>query len=52
MSIVFILLGAVAATLSLVTKLGLDVPPAEHVQLDLIQGTNHGSSREELSIAA
>ena len=52
MSIVFILLGAVGATLFAVSKLGLDVPPQEHAHLDLIQGTQRQSSREELSIAA
>jgi hypothetical protein len=52
MSIVFILLGAVGATLFVVSKLGLDVPPQEQAHLDLIQGAQLQSSREELSIAA
>ena len=52
MSIVFILLGAVAATLFVVSKLELDVPPQEQAHLDLIQGAQLQSSREELSIAA
>ena len=52
MSIVFILLGAVGATLFIVSQLGLDVPAQEQAHLDLIQGAQLQSSREESSIAA
>lgn len=52
MSIVFILLSAVGATLFVVSKLGLDVPPREQVHLDLAHGAQLQSTREKLSIAA
>ena len=50
MSIVFILLGALAATLFLVSKLGLDLPPQASAD---IEGFNtRGTSREDFRIAA
>ena len=53
MSIVFILLGALPATLLVVSKLGLGTPPApEAVELKHLRSTNTTRSREDLSIAA
>jgi hypothetical protein len=44
MAIVFILLGALAATLFSISKLGLDLPPVENSHSDV--------SREDMQIAA
>jgi hypothetical protein len=52
MSIVFILLGALAATLFIVTKLGLHTPPAEHVNLEMAPNAQNRTSREDIRLAA
>jgi hypothetical protein len=52
MSIVFILLGALAATLFIVTKLGLHTPPAEHVTLEVVTNAKSRKSREDIQLAA
>lgn len=49
MAIVFILLGALGATLFLVSKLGLDLPPAVD---ELVVANAEGDFREEYQIAA
>jgi hypothetical protein len=52
MSIVFILLGALAATLFIVTKLGLHTPPAENVTLEVVPNAQSRLSREDIRLAA
>lgn len=52
MSIVFILLGALAATLYIVTKLGLHTPPVEHVSLTTVATSSVRDTDEHLRIAA
>lgn len=52
MSIVFILLGALAATLFTVSKLGLHTPPAEHVAMAIVTSPTIQDTDEHIRIAA
>ena len=52
MSIVFILLRALAATLFIITKLGLHTPPAEHVAIALVASPAIRGTDEQIRIAA
>jgi hypothetical protein len=50
MSIVFILLGALATTLWAISKMGLDLPPQAGTEIDYLP--THEQSREDVRIAA
>lgn len=52
MSIVFILLGAVPATLFVISKMGLDTPPQEHLTSDVATLRTKAKSREDFAVAA
>jgi hypothetical protein len=52
MSIVFILLGALPATLFIVSKLQLSTPPAEHLLVDITPTQKRAISREDIRLAA
>jgi hypothetical protein len=52
MSILFILLGALALTLYFVTRLGLDLPPVEHLSDTSDRSEKSRISREDFPLAA
>ena len=52
MTIVLILVGALPATLFLISKLGLDTPPQEHLLVEASASARKESSREGLRLAA
>jgi hypothetical protein len=52
MTIVLILVGALPATLFLISKLGLDTPPQAHLLVDISDSARKESSREGLRLAA
>ena len=52
MSIVFILLGALPATLFIVSKLQLGTPPAEHLMVEAAPMRKSSISREDIRLAA
>ena len=52
MSIVFILLGALSASLFFVSKLGLGHPPVEHLSAEVTPMAKSSISREEVKLAA
>jgi hypothetical protein len=52
MSILFILLGALALTLYFIAHLGLDLPPADHLSHVADSNKRSRSSREDLPLAA
>ena len=52
MSILFILLGALTLTLYFIARLGLDLPPAEHLSAVADRNEESRISREDLPLAA
>jgi hypothetical protein len=52
MSIVFILLGALSASIFLVSQVGLGHPPVEHLGAEVTPMPQDSLSREEIELAA